>query len=39
LGIGSHFGAERPLFGLLQTGGVALGVLVIVAGILIYSRR
>ncbi len=39
LGIGSHFGAERPLFGTFQAAGVALGVLVIVAGIFLYSRR
>jgi len=39
LGIGTHFGAERPLFGGFQAGGVALGVLVIIVGIFIYSRR
>ena len=39
LGIGSHYGSERPLFGLLQATGVALGVLVIVAGIVLYARR
>lgn len=39
LGIGSHYGAERPLFGLLQAAGVALGVFVIVVGIVMYSRR
>ena len=39
LGIGSHFGVERPLFGAFQAWGVALGVLVIVVGIFIYSRR
>lgn len=39
LGIGSHFGQERPLFGALQAWGVALGVFVILAGILIYSRK
>ena len=39
LGIGSHYGAERPLFGLFQAAGVALGVFVIVAGIFMYSRR
>jgi hypothetical protein len=39
LGIGSHFGAERPLFGALQAWGVALGVLVILTGIFIYSRK
>ena len=39
LGIGSHFGAERPLFGLFQAGGVAFGVFIIIVGIGIYSRR
>jgi hypothetical protein len=39
LGIGSHFGQERPLFGALQAWGVALGVFVILAGILVYSRK
>ena len=39
LGIGSHFGAERPLLGLLQTSGIALGMLVTVAGIFLYARR
>jgi len=39
LGIGSHFDAERPLFGAFQAWGVALGVLVIIVGIFIYSRR
>ena len=39
LGIGSHYGAARPLMGLFQASGVALGVLVIVAGIILYARR
>ena len=39
LGIGSNFGVERPVFGLLQMGGVALGCLIIVIGIAIYSHR
>lgn len=39
LGIGSNYGNERPLFGLLQASGVALGVFIIVAGIVLYSRR
>jgi len=39
LGIGSNYGAERPLFGLFQAAGVALGVFVIIVGIFIYSRR
>jgi hypothetical protein len=39
LGIGSHFGVERPLFGAWQAIGVAFGVFVTVAGIFIYSRK
>ncbi len=39
LGIGSHFGAERPLLGLLQSAGIALGFAVTVAGIFLYARR
>lgn len=39
LGIGSHFGAERPLLGPLQAVGIFLGVCIIGAGILLYSRR
>jgi hypothetical protein len=39
LGIGSHFGAERPLLGPLQAGGMALGLLVTIVGILLYARR
>jgi hypothetical protein len=39
LGIGSHFGAERPLLGLLQASGIALGLLVTIVGILLYARR
>jgi hypothetical protein len=39
LGIGTHFGAERPLFGILQAWGVALGVFVILAGIGLYAQR
>jgi hypothetical protein len=39
LGIGTHFGAERPLFGPLQAWGVALGAFIILAGIFIYSRK
>jgi hypothetical protein len=39
LGIGSHFGADRPLFGWLQATGVALGVLVIIVGIFLYSSK
>jgi len=39
LGIGSHFGAERPLLGLLQAAGIALGIFVTVAGIFLYARR
>lgn len=39
LGIGSHFGIERPLFGWLQASGVALGVFVIIVGIFLYSAK
>ena len=39
IGIGTHFGQQRPFFGPVQAGGVALGVALIVAGILLYSRR
>jgi len=39
LGIGSNFGSERPLMGLFQAAGVALGVCVIVFGIFLYARR
>jgi hypothetical protein len=39
LGIGSNFGTERPLLGLLQASGVALGVFVIVVGLFLYARR
>ena len=39
LGIGSNYGAERPLLGLIQSAGVALGVVVIVFGIVLYARR
>ncbi len=39
LGIGSHYGAERPLLGLLQAAGIALGFFVTIVGILMYARR
>ena len=39
LGIGSNYGAERPLLGFFQATGVALGVGVIVVGIFLYARR
>ncbi len=39
LGIGSHFGAERPLLGPIQALGVAFGVVVLVFGIVMYARR
>jgi hypothetical protein len=39
LGIGSNFGSERPLLGLFQATGVALGVFVIVVGLFLYARR
>jgi hypothetical protein len=39
LGIGSNYGTERPLLGLVQAAGVALGVFVIIVGIFLYARR
>jgi hypothetical protein len=39
LGIGSHFGAERPLLGPLQAMGLFLGLCIIGVGILMYMRR
>jgi len=39
LGIGSQYGAERPLFGPLQVAGVALSMLIIVVGIFLYSHQ
>ena len=39
LGIGSHYGAETPLFGLFQASGVALGLAVIVLGLFLYAPR
>ncbi len=39
LGIGSHYGLERPLFGWLQAGGVAFSVLIIIVGIILYSYK
>jgi hypothetical protein len=39
LGIGSHFGLERPLLGPLQALGIMLGVLVTITGIILYARR
>jgi hypothetical protein len=41
LGIGSHPATPltRPHLGELQAGGVALGVMTVVAGILLYSQR
>ena len=39
LGIGSHYGLERPLFGWLQAGGVAVSVFVIIVGIVLYSYK
>jgi hypothetical protein len=39
LGIGSHFGAERPLLGPLQALGIFLSVCIIGVGIILYARR
>ena len=39
IGIGTHFGQQRPFFGPVQAWGVFLGVVLILAGLLLYSRR
>lgn len=39
IGIGTHFGQQRPFFGPVQAWGVAVGVMMIVAGIGLYSQR
>lgn len=39
IGIGTHFGRERPLFGDLQAWGVGVSIAVIIAGVVMYSRR
>ena len=39
LGIGSHYGAERPLLGPLQAAGILLGLLITVIGLFLYARR
>lgn len=39
LGIGSHFGADRPLLGPLQAIGIAFSVVIIGVGIIMYARR
>lgn len=39
IGIGSHFGQQRPFFGPVQAWGVALGVVLILAGLALYARR
>jgi hypothetical protein len=39
LGIGSHFGAERPLLGPMQALGIAGSVLIVVFGLALYARR
>ena len=39
LGIGSQYGAERPLFGPMQAAGVALSILIIVIGMFLYSHK
>lgn len=39
IGIGSHFGQQRPFFGSVQAWGVALGVGLILAGMGLYARR
>ena len=39
LGIGSHFGAERPLLGPLQALGIFMAVCIIGLGTILYARR
>jgi hypothetical protein len=39
IGIGTHFGQQRPFFGPVQAWGVAVGVMMIVAGIGLYSQK
>jgi hypothetical protein len=39
LGIGSQYGAERPLLGPMQAAGVALSILIIVFGMFLYSHK
>jgi len=39
IGIGSNFGEQRPLFGPVQAWGMALGVLIIFAGVALYAQR
>jgi hypothetical protein len=39
IGIGTHFGQQRPYFGPVQAWGVALGVFFVIAGIALYSKR
>lgn len=38
LAIGSHFGVERPLLGPFQAAGIALGVVLIIAGLGLYLQ-
>jgi hypothetical protein len=39
LGIGTHYGAERPFFGPLQAAAVALSLFIIVVGMFLYSHK
>jgi hypothetical protein len=39
LGIGSHYGVERPLFGPLQAAGLGLCMVIIVVGIFLYAHK
>lgn len=39
VGIGTHFGQQRPFFGPVQAWGVSLGLMLIIAGIGLYSQR
>jgi hypothetical protein len=39
LGIGTHYGIQRPLLGPLQAAGIALSMFIIVFGIFLYSHK
>jgi hypothetical protein len=39
VGIGTHFGQQRPFFGPVQAWGVSVGVMLIIIGIGLYSQR
>lgn len=39
IGIGTHFGQQRPFFGPVQAWGVSVGLMLIIAGIGLYAQR